>query len=132
MSDLQVSPMAYPEGKMPPHIREWYSSHWVRELKEKELFEKGVKLMRWFSKPFSEIEFTRAGAVEGEIARIARIMPRIAQKFDKQRKDAEGCKAAAVFQRDDDEDDDDARGGAPKRQRTGYFNGKSVAGSSTM
>ena len=41
-----VSPMAYPKGKMSAHIREWYASHWGRELGEKELFEEGVKLMR--------------------------------------------------------------------------------------
>ena len=41
-----VSPMAYLEGKMPAHIREWYSSHWGRELEEKQLFEEGVKLTR--------------------------------------------------------------------------------------
>ena len=55
--------MAYPKGEMPAHIREWYSNHWGRELGGKELFEEGVKLMRGFAKPFSEIEDTKAGAV---------------------------------------------------------------------
>ena len=44
----------------------------------KELFEEGVKLTRWFAKPFSEIEYTRAGAVAGETVKTARIMPRVA------------------------------------------------------
>jgi hypothetical protein len=113
--------MAYPEGKMPAHIREWYCSHWGRELEEKELFEEEVKLMRWFAKPFSKIEFTRAGAVTGEIARTARIMPRVARKASKQREGAMGCKTAAVFRSGDNEEGDDARGDAPKGQMTGQF-----------
>ena len=52
--------------------------------------------MRWFAKPFSEIEYTKAGAV--------------------------GCKTTTESQRGDDgDDDDDARGDASKRQRIGLF-----------
>jgi hypothetical protein len=112
-----VSPMAYPKGKMPAHIKEWYSSHWGRGLGEKELFEEGVKLMRWFAKPFSEIEYTKAGAVAGETVKTARIAPRVAQKAGKA-----GCKTTTGSQRGDDGDDADARGGASKRQRTAQQN----------
>ena len=95
---------------MPAHIKEWYCSHWGRELEEKEMFEEGVKLMRWFAKPISTIEFTRAGVVEGEIA----------QKAGKRRKGVPQCKAAAALQKkDDNEDDQEARGGASKKQKTG-------------
>ena len=42
-----ASPMAYPEGEMPAYIKEWYDHHWEKSLNDEELFEEGVKLMRW-------------------------------------------------------------------------------------
>ena len=88
------------------------------ELEEKELFEEGVKLMRWFAKPFSTIGFTRAGVVDGEIA----------QKAGKQGKGMPQCKAVAALQKkDDDEDDQEARGGASKRQKTVQETGQFTA-----
>ena len=64
-----ASPMAYPEGGMPAYIKEWYESHWKRSLSDEELFVEGVKLMRWFAKPFAETQFTKTGAKEGAEAR---------------------------------------------------------------
>ena len=61
--------------------------------------------MRWFAKPFSEIEYTKAGAVAGETVKTSKT----------------GCKTTTGSQRGDNGDDDDARGDASKRQRTGPF-----------
>ena len=41
-----ASPMAYPEGGMPPHIKEWYCTQWGEALTDQQLFEHGVRLMR--------------------------------------------------------------------------------------
>ena len=61
-----ASPMAYPEGEMPAYIRKWYENHWERLLSDEELFIEGVKLMRWFAKPFAETQFTKNGTEESK------------------------------------------------------------------
>ena len=63
-----ASPMAYPEGEMPACIREWYESHWERSLSDEDLFIEGVKLMRWFAKPFAETHFAKDGTEESKKA----------------------------------------------------------------
>ena len=63
-----ASPMAYPEGEMPACIREWYESHWERSLSDEDLFIEGVKLMRWFAKPFAEAHFAKDGTEESKKA----------------------------------------------------------------
>ena len=49
---------------MPACIKEWYESHWERSLSDEDLFIEGVKLMRWFAKPFAEAHFAKDGTEE--------------------------------------------------------------------
>lgn len=50
--------MAYPENAMPEHNHQDMVQHpvsqWGKDLSDPQIFENGVKLMRWFAKPFVE------------------------------------------------------------------------------
>ena len=98
-----ASPMAYPEGEMPACIKEWYESHWERSLSDGDLFIEGVKLMRWFAKPFAEAHFAKDGTEEYK-------------KATGRKKTSQRCKGDEPAEGGDD-DSDGPDGDKSKRRR---------------
>jgi hypothetical protein len=78
-------------------------------LSDVELFEEGVKLMRWFAKPFAETRFTKIRTREGDEVKKAAGRKRTLKR----------CKGDMPAKGEGDDPDDPDSGNARRRRTTG-------------